>query len=179
MKEPLARRANREDGYTGAFWEGRFRSVAVLDDEALLAVAAYIDLNPVAAGIAETPEMASHTSLRARLDHVRDQEVTATLRDDLSTQSDDATQEGEKSAGPHPSPALSGSLIVVESLAPWRSSSSEPTEATQFLQFESLVSWLPSWTHLTYTLTKTGLGSPGEWRLDMDKIMLPDDAQPN
>ncbi|WP_406700098.1 hypothetical protein V5E97_14780 [Singulisphaera sp. Ch08] len=93
LKEPLARRANREDGCTGAFWEGRFRSVAVLDDEALLAVAAYIDLNPVAAGIAETPEMASHTSLRARLDHVRDLGVTATLRDDLSTQSDDPIQE--------------------------------------------------------------------------------------
>jgi hypothetical protein len=93
LKEPLARLANREDGCTGAFWEGRFRSVAVLDDEALLAVAAYIDLNPVAAGVAETPEDSEHTSLRARLDHAQGQGASATLRDDLSTQTDDPGQE--------------------------------------------------------------------------------------
>lgn len=68
LKEPLARAANREDGCTGAFWEGRFRSVPVLDEEGLLAVAVYIDLNPFAAGAAATPEAARHTSLRTRLD---------------------------------------------------------------------------------------------------------------
>ncbi|SIO56089.1 hypothetical protein SAMN05444166_5183 [Singulisphaera sp. GP187] len=93
LKEPLARLANREDGCTGAFWEGRFRSVAVHDDEALLAVAAYIDLNPVAAGAAETPEDSEHTSLRERLDHARSQDRSATLRDDLSTRTDDPAQE--------------------------------------------------------------------------------------
>ncbi|SIO28058.1 hypothetical protein SAMN05444166_3448 [Singulisphaera sp. GP187] len=93
LKEPLARLANREDGCTGAFWEGRFRSIAVLDDEALLAVAAYIDLNPVAAGLAETPEHSEHTSLRERLDHARSQDASATLSDDLSTRTDDPGQE--------------------------------------------------------------------------------------
>ena len=52
LKEPIARQANREDGCTGAFGEGRFRSVAILDEGSLLATCAYIDLNPVAAGIA-------------------------------------------------------------------------------------------------------------------------------
>jgi hypothetical protein len=93
LKEPLARLANREEGCTGAFWEGRFRSVAVLDDEALLAVAAYIDLNPVAAGTAVTPEVSNHTSFRERLDHAQSQGASATLRDDLSTQTDDPGQE--------------------------------------------------------------------------------------
>jgi hypothetical protein len=95
LKEPLARLANREDGGTGAFWEGRFRSVAVLDDEALRAVAASIDLNPVAAGTAETPEDSEHTSLRERLEHARGQGASATLRDDLSTRTDDPGQEEE------------------------------------------------------------------------------------
>ncbi len=40
LKEPLARQANCEDGYSGAFWEGRFKSIAVLDAESLLTTAA-------------------------------------------------------------------------------------------------------------------------------------------
>ena len=68
LKEPLARMANKEDGCRGAFWEGRFKSIAILDEEALLATLAYIDLNPVAAGEAKLPEESTHTSLRARLD---------------------------------------------------------------------------------------------------------------
>ena len=52
LKEPLSRLANKEDECKGAFWEGRFKSIAILDEEALLATCAYIDLNPVAAGIA-------------------------------------------------------------------------------------------------------------------------------
>jgi len=63
LKEPLSRLANREDKARGAFFEGRFKSVAILDDESLLAVCAYIDLNPVAAGIAEVPETSEYTSI--------------------------------------------------------------------------------------------------------------------
>ncbi|MDB5338527.1 MAG: hypothetical protein JWN70_4146 [Planctomycetaceae bacterium] len=69
LKEPISRRANREDGCTGAFWEGRFKSIAILDEASLLATCAYIDLNPVAAGVAATPEKSPHTSLKSRVDH--------------------------------------------------------------------------------------------------------------
>ena len=62
--------ANREDKVRGAFFASRFKSVAILDEEALLAVAVYIDLNPVAAKIAETPEASEYTSIKARVDHV-------------------------------------------------------------------------------------------------------------
>jgi REP element-mobilizing transposase RayT len=79
LKEPLARMVNEEENCTGAFFEGRFKSIAVLDVEALLTVCAYIDLNPVAAGIAQTPEESEYTSVKARVDHV----VRAGRTDDL------------------------------------------------------------------------------------------------
>ncbi len=56
LKEPLARLANKEDDCKGTFWEARYKSIAILDEQALLATCAYIDLNPFAAGIATTPE---------------------------------------------------------------------------------------------------------------------------
>jgi hypothetical protein len=80
LKEPLARLANQEDDCRGAFWEGRFKTIAVLDEEALLATCAYIDLNPVAAGTAKLPETSRHTSIRQRVDHVCQQGKLAQLQ---------------------------------------------------------------------------------------------------
>jgi len=54
LKEPLARMANKEDGCKGTFFEGRYKSIAILDEEALLTTLAYVDLNLVAAGLAKT-----------------------------------------------------------------------------------------------------------------------------
>ncbi|MFC1758535.1 transposase [Planctomycetota bacterium] len=72
LKEPLARMVNKLEEQSGAFWQSRYKSIAVLDDEALVATCAYIDLNPVAAGIAKLPEDSDHTSVKARVDHCRE-----------------------------------------------------------------------------------------------------------
>jgi len=73
LKEPLSRLANRAEQTRGAFFEGRFKSVAILDEESLLATCASIDLNPVAAGIAKVPEASKHTSIKQRVEHVKEQ----------------------------------------------------------------------------------------------------------
>jgi len=66
LNESIARQASAEDGCTERFWEGRFKSQALLDESALMACMAYVDLNPVRAGI-ETPESSAHTSIQKRL----------------------------------------------------------------------------------------------------------------
>ena len=67
LNEHVARQANAEDGVKGRFWEGRFKSQALLDEPALLAAMAYVDLNPVRAGIAATPETSDYTSIQERV----------------------------------------------------------------------------------------------------------------
>src|SRR5437868_15048819 len=67
VAEPIARRANREDGCTGRFWEGRYKCQPLLDEAAIAACLAYIDLNPIRAGIAATPEESRFTSAYERI----------------------------------------------------------------------------------------------------------------
>jgi REP element-mobilizing transposase RayT len=80
LKEPLARMANHEDKCDGAFWQGRYKSIAVIDDEALLATCLYIDLNPLAAGIAATPETSKNTSFRQRIEHAKRKDALDRLK---------------------------------------------------------------------------------------------------
>lgn len=67
INEPIARMANQEDNVAGRFWDGRFKSQALLTAGALIAAMAYVDLNPIRAGLASTPEGADYTSIQERI----------------------------------------------------------------------------------------------------------------
>lgn len=70
LNEPIARQANKEDECTGKFWESRFKSQALLDECALIACMAYVDLNPIRARISDTPEKSRYTSVRYRINSI-------------------------------------------------------------------------------------------------------------
>ena len=67
LAENVARRANREDEISGRFFEGRFKSQELLDETAILACAIYVDLNPIRAEVAQTPETSRFTSAYERI----------------------------------------------------------------------------------------------------------------
>ncbi len=104
LSEPIARRANREDGCTGRFWEGRFKCQALLDDAAVTACMAYVDLNPVRAGIADDLASSEHTSIKRRL-----QAIDAPSRDQALL----------PIAGSAPAPRLQIGLIDYIDLTDW------------------------------------------------------------
>jgi len=67
LNEFIARAANKEDSVKGRFWEARFKCQALLDEAAIAACMVYVDLNPIRAGLAGTPEESDFTSIQERI----------------------------------------------------------------------------------------------------------------
>lgn len=62
LNDYSAKLFNLTDRMTGCFWEGRYKAQSLLDNLALLLCVLYVDLNPIRAGIAVTPEESEFTS---------------------------------------------------------------------------------------------------------------------
>ena len=54
--QKIGTRANQDDQENGKFFQGRFKAVRLLDDEAVLACSTYVDLNPIRASMAKSIE---------------------------------------------------------------------------------------------------------------------------
>ena len=76
LNEFIARAANKEDRVKGRFWESRFKCQALLDEAAIATCMVYVDLNPIRAGVAATPEESDFTSIRERIRTWRKETMT-------------------------------------------------------------------------------------------------------
>jgi hypothetical protein len=90
LSEPIARLANKQDECTGRFWEGRFKAQRIVDEAGLLACAMYVDLNPVRAALADSPDCSVHTSAYDRIQAELGEEIPSAAFDLVSVSTEHA-----------------------------------------------------------------------------------------
>ena len=81
LSEPIARMANKQDECTGRFWEGRFKAQRLVDEAGLLVCSMYVDLNPIRAAMAESPESSRHTSAYDRIEGAKGEQIPSAAYD--------------------------------------------------------------------------------------------------
>jgi len=97
LNEHIARAANKEDDVKGRFWESRFKCQALVDCAAIAAAMVYVDLNPIRAGIAATPEDSDFTSIQERIHSWQNENmIQGSAPDDSSSNLPSGSLEDEK-----------------------------------------------------------------------------------
>ena len=88
--EPIARLANFQDKVTGHFWEGRFKAQAITDEAGLLACSMYVDLNPIRAALASSPQESIHTSAYDRIKALEGKTIQSAAVDLVAIETEEA-----------------------------------------------------------------------------------------
>jgi hypothetical protein len=88
--EPIARLANFQDNVTGHFWEGRFKAQAITDEAGLLACSMYVDLNPIRAAMASSPQESIHTSAYDRIQSLEGKTIQSAAVDLVAIETEEA-----------------------------------------------------------------------------------------
>jgi len=127
LNEFIARAANKEDRVKGRFWEARFKCQALLDEAAIAACMVYVDLNPIRAGLAATPEESDFTSIQERIRAWQEETMTtasapggAAAQDMQSASAGNGTPVPENTAEIRdPIPAMTSSFGSTANPARW------------------------------------------------------------
>jgi hypothetical protein len=93
LSQKIGRMANQEDGEVGKFWQARYRAVRLLDETAILACAAYVDLNPIRAAMAQTIETSDYTSAQQRALELQQSLMVTTPKDKAASSNDRSADE--------------------------------------------------------------------------------------
>ncbi len=137
----IAQRANREEEETcGKFWQNRYRAVRLIDEAAILACAAYVDLNPIRAGLAEDLESSNYTSVQQRM------RAASEVGTQLTPPTEPRNSNAKYAAG---EPSFLSSLTLDDRLGPHSSTVSRPTErcsnkgflSMAFDEYVALLEW--------------------------------------
>jgi hypothetical protein len=130
IAEPLARRANREEGIAGRFWQGRFKSVKLCDDAAILSCNVYVDLNLIRAGLAETPEDSDFTSVQRRIQAIMQQRDTPELAADESSAASCGVEPRDENVDPLPDAWLAPLPLDEANAEPGPAASASPARCS-------------------------------------------------
>ena len=79
-KEPIARLCNAESSTSGHFWADRFGSRELLDESAVVACSAYVELNQLKAGMIDQMVDSRHAAIRHRIQAAQAREVAESMK---------------------------------------------------------------------------------------------------
>ena len=139
LNEFVARAANKEDRVNGRFWESRFKCQALLDEAAIAACMVYVDLNPIRAGLAGTPEGSDFTSIQERIRAWRNETTTTAsvptkMEQDIDSESLGRDMLMPENAGDISNPAMSSSLDGAAPSTCWLAPISSESQRRGILQ---------------------------------------------